>query len=252
MVYLNKNYSLQTLRSLIQQEFQRKTYKHHTTLNEQQKEILELFNKRIFLEEVVEEAVSFNKKLTWDDATKNVGLVTSAEELIEVFSLRSEIYTDINYQDEFPDTIEGLNFDSFDKNSAILVCKNSGQATGTARIIFDSKQKLPSEAKFSFDYMREKVDVIGEISRLIIKHQQGGLSVDFKNLMRGIHDLFIHNALDITISGIKKEHYKLYSKFGGIAIEKELGSYGQLDVPFLIISWDPSQASAFFHRSFLR
>jgi len=245
MVNLNKNRSLNELRGVIQKSV-------YERINvEEQNKILELFNQRVFLEKTIDETIAFNKKLTWDVSNQDLQLTTTAEELIEVFKLRSDVYTEIKYQDEFPDTIEGLNFDKYDQNSAIIYHKNDNEVTSTVRVIFDSRNKLPSEGKFSFDYMREKYNTIGEISRLIVKSQTSGLNLDFKNLLKGVHGLFINNDIDITISGIKQEHYRLYSKFGGILIEQELDSYGELDIPFLIISWNPSLASKFFKRSFL-
>jgi len=53
------------------------------------------------------------------------------------------------------------------------------------------------------------------------------------------------------LSGIKQEHYKLYSKFGGFEIEKELKGYGKVDIPFYITSWNPALVSLFFKRAFL-
>lgn len=252
MSYINKDYSLQTLRTLIQKEFIRSSNSNVSKLNEEQKEILELFNKRIFLEETVEESVAFNKTINWNIEDKQLKLVSNVEELIEIYKLRSEVYENI-YKDEVPDTIEGLNFDEHDKHSAIIYSKNNGIVTSSARLIFDMKRyKLPSEEKFSFDYMREKYTTLGEISRNIVKHQNSGLNLDFKNSMRGIHHLFINNDIDMTLSGIKQEHFKLYSKFGGIEIEKEMESYGNVDVPFYIISWNPSLVSKFFERAFLK
>lgn len=252
MTNLSKNISLNKLREFLDTSIKQKYDYLPASFYKEQKRALEIFKKRIFLESVIEETISFNKSLLFPNHNKNLKLTTTAEELIEVFKLRSNVYTDIDYQKEFPDNIEGLNFDNFDKNSAIIYSKTNNQVTGTARVIFDSKNKLPTESKFSFDYMRKDFYIIGEISRLIIEKQANTLSLDFKNLIKGIHTVFTNNNIDITVSGIKEEHYKLYSKFGGIKREKELGSYGKLDTPFLIISWDPSAASKFFKKAFLK
>ena len=53
-----------------------------------QKNALELFQKRIYLEEIIEETISFNKKLSWNNSNPNLNLTTTAEELIEVFKLK--------------------------------------------------------------------------------------------------------------------------------------------------------------------
>ncbi len=250
MININKNVSLNHLKELVNNTFDKKVDYLPTSFYKEQQRALEFFNKRIFLDGVIEETIAFNKSLIFP--SENLELTRTAEDLIEVFKLRSNVYTNINYQKEFPDTIEGLNFDKFDKNSAIIYNKTNNVFTGTVRVIFDSKNKLPSENKYSFDYMRKDFHRIGEISRLIIQKQENTLSLDFKNLIKGIHTVFTNNKIDITISGIKEEHYKLYSKFGGIKREKELGSYGKLNTPFLIISWDCSQASKFFKKAFLK
>lgn len=252
MVNLNKNHTLELLQNLIQENLATQQSYLPESFNIEQRRALELFKKRVFLEKVIEETVDFNRKLNWDDSVKNLHITRSAEELIEVFKLRSDVYDSINYLNEFPDTIEGLNFDVYDTKSAVIYYRtNGGEATGTSRIIFDSENGLPTEGKCSFDYMREKYNTIGEISRLTIKNPSRGLSLDFKNLMRGIYNVFLNNDIDITLSGIKKEHYKLYSKFGGVEIEKEMESYGSLTVPFLIISYNPGMPTKFFHRSIL-
>ncbi|WP_024953500.1 N-acyl amino acid synthase FeeM domain-containing protein [Sulfurospirillum arcachonense] len=246
MINLNKNHSLDELRGVI-----RKSIYERINVDEQKK-VLELFNQRVFLEETIDKSISFNKKLNWDESNTNYQLTTTAEELIEVFKLRSNVFTEINYQEEFPDTIEGLNFDKFDHNSAIIYCAKDGEFTGTSRIIFDSKDKLPTDSKFSFNYLREKNLSLCETSRFTIKKDTGGLSLDFKNIMRAYYEITTNNNLDLVVSGIKEEHYKMYSKFGGMNIEKELDAYGEIELPCLVISWNPYIASKFFKRSFLR
>jgi predicted GNAT family N-acyltransferase len=186
-----------------------------------------------------------------DYENKNLRLTTTAEELIEVFKLRSDVYTSIDYQNEFPDTIEGLNFDIFDKNSAIIYYKNNNKVTGSIRLIFDSYNKLPSEEKLSFDSFRQQYNVVGEISRNVVYNEGRGLNLEFKYLMCGIYNIFKNNKIDIALSGIKQEHLKLFKKLGGVDIVKEMDSYGSLDVPFYIISYNPSQASKFFKKVFL-
>jgi hypothetical protein len=252
MISINKEYSLNQLRELIRQNFY-KTKQGDVDLDSEQKKILEIFNKRIFLEETIDETTSFNRKLDWDTSQTGYSLTTTAEELVEVFKLRSEIYEQMNYGNEFPDIIEGLNFDRYDIHSAIIYCKKDKEYTGTSRIIFDDKRnKLQTDEKFSFDYLREKKKKIAETSRFTIKKDDGKLSLDFKNIMKAYHDVMTQNNMDLIVSSIAQRHYKLYSKFGGIKIEKELHSFGHLQGDFLVISWDPYQVSPFFKRSFLR
>jgi hypothetical protein len=69
--------------------------------------------------------------------------------------------------------------------------------------------------------------------------------------MNGIYNVFINNNIDISLSGIKQEHLKLYKKLGGIEVYKELKSYGTLETPCLIISYNPNFASNFFKKVFL-
>jgi hypothetical protein len=70
--------------------------------------------------------------------------------------------------------------------------------------------------------------------------------------MKGAYLLFISNDTDMTFLGIKKEHYKLYERFGGSNIIQELDNYGNLDLDALILSWNPSEASDFFKKTFLK
>lgn len=215
------------------------------------KKILEQFKERVTLEKILEESISFNQKLLWDNSNGYFKLATTVEELIDVFKLRSDIYTQLNYDNEFPDIIKGLNFDTYDENSAVLYTQVNNELTGTCRLIFDSNKKLPTEKEFSFDYMRSKYKNIAEVSRLIIKHKTGGLNLEFKNLTKGVYSILADNSIGTSLSIIKKDHFKLYSKFGGFNIEKELNGYGHLDNNFVITSWDVSQISKFFKKAFL-
>lgn len=244
--------ALTKLKELVEENFNQSVGYLPQSFVTQQKEALALFQKRIYLEEVIEETIAFNKNLKWQCEDKQLRLTTTAEELLKIYQLRSEIYRSINYQNEFPDTIEGLNFDGFDKHSAIIYYQNENEPMGTIRVIFDTQNKLPSEEKYSFDAMRQVHQNIAEVSRLTVKHKTGGLNVAFRYLMKGLYLVFNQNELDITLSGIKEEHFKLYSKLGGVDIVEKMNSYGSLDIPFIIMSWDLSQTSKFFHRTFLK
>jgi predicted GNAT family N-acyltransferase len=252
MQNINKNLALQELQQLLVSNFSRTLDYMSNDFNTQQQHMIEIFKSRIFLEEIVEETMKFNKAINWDFSLKNLQIVTNVEELIEVFKLRSDVYRSINYQKEFPDIIDGLNFDIFDKKSAIIFYQNNKKITGTTRLIFDSENKLPTDKIFDFDDVRKQYNKIGELSRLIVKHEQKGLNLEFKYLMKGVYLLFMQNDIDITFLGIKKEHYKLYERFGGNHIIKELDNYGNLDLDALILSWNPAEVSDFFKRTFLR
>jgi len=252
MTQINKYSSQELLKELIKKDICKQNEFLPSSFKQEQLRAIEFFTKRAFLEQMIESCIEFNKKLNWDYDKQNIGLTTTAESLIEVFKLRSEVYGNINYQDEFPDTIEGLNFDKYEQNSAVIYCKSNNKITGTTRLIFDSINKLPSEEKYSFDEIRKEYKTIGELSRLIVKNESKGLGLEFKNLMKAIYILFMNNDIDITLLGIKKEHYKLYTKFGGSKIIKELDNYGKIDLNALILSWNPAEVSNFFKRSFLK
>jgi len=248
---INKNESLMALQQLVEENISKKLSYMPESFNQQQHQALELFKQRLFLEKTIDEAISFNKNLNFPNENRNLYLAKTAENLIDVFKLRSSVFTSINYQEEFPDTIEGLNFDKYDSNSAILFYKSDNMVTGTIRVIFDSPYKLPSESQFPFDEMRSKYTSICEVSRLTIYKETKGLSLEFKYLLNGLHNIFNNNKLDISLFGIKEEHYKLYSKLGGVKLLQELDSYGTFTVPCLIVSWDLSQVSPFFKKAFL-
>lgn len=252
MIYINRNNAIEQLKYIIDNSFNKTVDYMPNNFNKEQHYALELLKKRVFLEETVEESIAFNRQLNWEDSNKNLKLVNTAEELVEVFKLRSDVYAGIGYKNEFPDTIEGLNFDKYDKNSAILFYKNNKKVTGTLRLIFDSNNKLPTESKFSFDSLRNQYKTIGELSRFAIQNESKGLSLEFKNLFAGIHNIFTNNDIDLIVTAIKKEHYKLYSKFGGTKILQEMNNYGKIAREAYALSWNPSQSSNFFKRAFLK
>ncbi|AXX92956.1 hypothetical protein CPU12_04290 [Malaciobacter molluscorum LMG 25693] len=252
MFNINKNSSVEQLQLLLKSTINKSLDYMPKSFNDEQLKAFDVFKKRIYLEEIIEKSVSFNKSLNFETENKNLYIVKNVEELVNIFKLRSEIYTRLNYNNEFPEIIEGLNFDKYDVNSAIIYNKTDKLITGTCRLIFDSEKKLPIEEKLDLDYIRDDFNAIAEVSRLTIKHQKEGLSLDFKNLTQGIYAILKQNNQDATISVISKEHFKLYSKFGGFNIEKELNSYGHLNKTFVITSWDISKISKFFQKAFLK
>jgi len=251
-VNINRNRSLMALQELVEQNIDNKLSYMPESFNKQQTEALELFKQRVFLEKTIDESISFNQNLKFENTNKNLHLVKSAEELIEVFKLRSDVFKDIQYQSQFPDTIEGLNFDAYDSTSAILFYGVEKQITGSVRVIFDTEEKLPSEKNFPFDNIRKEYNILGELSRLVVKNnQKKGLNQEFKYLFGGIHNVFINNDIDILLSCIKVEHLKLYNKFGGTTRIDGTDNFGSLHVPIHIMLWDPSQVSSFFKKAFL-
>lgn len=118
-------------------------------------------------------------------------------------------------------------------------------------MIFDSDKKLPIEEKISLPKLRNDYNKILEVSRLIIKQEKSGLNLDFKNLTKGTYFILLQNDMDLAVSVIKNEHFKLYSKFGGFEIEQEVKGYGELKSDFIITSWKYKEISNFFEKAFL-
>lgn len=253
MVYLNKNGALTQLKALVREgaHLHSPEYALHH-LESRQERALGLFHKRLFLEEIIEESIAFNKKLSWNNEQKVLKLTTTAEDLIKVFKLRSEVYATKGYQREFKDEIEGLNFDTYDTHSAIFYYQSGQEISGSIRLIFDEKHFLPTEKNVSLDYLRKHKLV--ELSRQVVKQSDKGLGLEFKNFYKGIYELAVQNPekISLILAAITSDHYDLYSKFGGMKIEKELDAYGNLDKAILVLSWNIQEVSAFFKKCFLR
>ncbi len=235
MVYINKNETVQRLEAVYKQQ-----------------DSFRNFNKAFIFEKFIDIVLSFNKKVNFESNYENLKLVKTAEELVKVYELRSEIYGNLGYQNEFPDYLPNMNFDFYDESSAIIYTEDNKEVTSTCRLIFDSKRKLPIEEKLNLSDIREKFPKIAEISRLMVKKENKGLSLDFKYLMAGMYYLKTQNELEASTSVFLQEHFKLYKKLGGFTIERELESYGHLDKPFVISSWNPANVSRFFKKAFLK
>jgi len=202
------------------------------------------------LSKIIKNSIEFNQKL-YDIGTLNgVSLAISVEDLIEIFILRSEVYREMGYSNEFPETIKGLNFDEYDEYSAILYSKRDNTITGTCRLIFDLDKKLPIDKKFSLDYLRNKNRGLVEASRVIIKKIEG-LKPEFKLLTIDAYKILASYKLN-AVSVMTKEHTKLYKKFGGLTIEKQFEHYGSLKQEFFLTLWDTSNISSFFKKIFLK
>ena len=201
--------------------------------------------------EIMYRTLEFNKSLKWDKNVKSVSLVTTAKDLIEIYQLRSKIYKEMHYDREFPDPIEGLNFDLYDVHSAIVYSKSKEGITGTCRIIFDSTENLPLDKNFSLDYLRAKGKKLAELSRLIIDRQTKSLSQEPRLLTLGAYTVMKKNAMTTLVSVMVEEHYKFYQKFGGFSVEERLQTYGSLETPFIITSWEIAEISNFFKKLFL-
>lgn len=246
MVYINNNRVFRELEEILKLRIDNDQHEAQNSIN-----ILEQFRQRVFLESTIEKTLDFNRSLNWNHEEKHVHLVNNAEELLEVFKLRSDVFGSLNYENEFPDSISGLNFDTFDHHAAIVFCKTNNVLSGTCRLIFDTHRKLPTDEKYSLDYIREKYSSIAEVSRLVTKQDKSGLNLEFKYLTRGIYRVLENNPINASVSAMKQSHFKLYSKFGGFKVEKELKGYGHIDYDVVVTSWNPKEISPFFKKHFL-
>ncbi len=201
--------------------------------------------------DTVTKTLHFNRQLQWDNAISDVRLVSTIEELIAVFALRSRIYKKMGYDLEFPDPVFGLNYDDFDTRSAILYTTSNGSVSGTCRVIFDTEAKLPIDKNYSLAYLRTNGNRLAELSRLMIEKETKGLGQEFRWLTKGVFHVMRQNHYDILVSVMVKEHFKMYERFGGFRMEEELPMYGNLSTPFIITSWKISEYSPFFKRIFL-
>lgn len=203
------------------------------------------------MEKTMYHTLKFNRALIWDNS-ENVFLVLSVQELIDIYILRSKVYKSLGYDKEFSEIIEGMNFDKYDENAAILYTHKDGQVTGTCRIIFDTGKKLPIDKNYSLDGLRSRGKDITELSRLVIdRPEKSGLGKEFKYLTSGVFRMLKSNHINRIVSVIKKEHFSLYNKFGGFEQKALLPSYGALNKSFVITSWDITKVSTFFKKLFL-
>lgn len=101
-----------------------------------------------------------------------VGIPDSEEELIKMFKLRYEIYSQKNYidPDQFPDRLEK---DEYDKNNKTVyfIASINDDIIGTLRIIKD--YPLPTQLYFKFQEPEQIKNInkenLAEIGRLIVK-----------------------------------------------------------------------------------
>lgn len=201
-----------------------------------------------FLNRIVE----FNSQLNFESNEEDVALVTNKEDLIKIFQLRSEVYEQVGYSQEFPDEIQGMSFDEFDQNSAILYVKKDEEVTGTCRLVFDSSKKLPSDKRVSYDPYRQRFGKIGEISKNIVKHNGTALNLEYKYLMRGLYHVFNKNEMDMTVSLIRRDHLRIFKNIGKVEVLQDVENYGGLSEDFILMSCDPSKPTRLFLKAFLK
>jgi hypothetical protein len=201
-----------------------------------------------FLSRIVE----FNKRLNFELDESDVALATNKDDLLKIFQLRSEVYKQVGYSREFPDPIDGMSFDDYDLNSAILYVKKNGEVTGTCRLVFDSDKKLPSDKRVSYDPYRKRFGKIGEISKNIVKHDGTALNLEYKYLMRGLYYVFNKNEMDMTVSLIRRDHLRIFKNIGAVEVLQDVENYGGLSEDFILMSCDPSKPTRLFLKAFLK
>lgn len=209
------------------------------------------FEKLESLKQTINDSLKFNGGVNWIPL-QGLDVVRTPEDFLQVMKLRHEVYGSLpGYSQEFVAPIPGLLYDGFDTNSVIFTYKKDEHIVGSIRVVFDSEEGLPSEEKFSFDYLRERNLGIAEFSRQVI-HPQYQSKGGFREFYAGAYNLALMNGINLFLAGIDREHLKLYEKFGGIKVEKEMQGYGHIQKPFLITSWDIFEASDFFAKAILR
>lgn len=124
-----------------------------------------VFNKVFIFEKFIDKVLDFNRKINFDTNYENLKIITTAEELVEIYQLRSEIYGNLGYQNEFPDYLPNMNFDFYDENSAIIYTKNNNEITSTCRLIFDSNKILPIEEKLGGITIQKELESYGHLEQ---------------------------------------------------------------------------------------
>lgn len=85
MVNINKNIALKDLENLMNKSLSRRLNYMSDDFNIEQEHMIEMFKKRIFLEEVVEETITFNKNINWDFSIKNLKLIAKCRRINKSF-----------------------------------------------------------------------------------------------------------------------------------------------------------------------
>ena len=199
----------------------------------------------------LEEILDFQKSVKFSEKN-NIYLPSTKEELIEIFTLRSRVYKKMGYDKEFPGFIKGLDYDDYDKSSAILFTKHNDKITGTCRVIFDSIKTIPLDKNYSFDSFRKNSKTLAELSRLIIEKPNSTLGQEPRLLTKGTYLILKENNISTLVSVMKEENFKYYKRFGGFEKIYKFETYGKLNEPFIVTSWDIANISAYFKRVFLK
>ena len=206
----------------------------------------------VALERIATQAIAFAEGVVWPYDDDDLRLVRSVEEFEAISALRSQVLREMGYDKLLPDPIDGYHFDAHDTRSAIFYTQKAGRITGTCRVVFDDGVTLPIDEQISVDFLRRDDRRIAELSRFVIDPTRRGSGREFRLLIKGMYGIVAYNALDRAVTAIRHEHYRYYADVGGFRIEAQLRSFGTIDHPFIVASWDTTQVSERFKRLFLR
>ncbi len=192
----------------------------------------------------------------------NLHLVNTLDELLQIFNLRSMVFEEAGYLKEFPDKIEGLNYDEYDNNSLHMAYKRNNDITGSTRIIIPTMQNplLPTEKyikdKFSLSPLKEKHNnkqiPIAELSRTVIDPNYRVTGNEFKRMFAGLYEIAQMTDIGSYLLMMTHNMYEnLYSKCG-MEILDIVNNRGNIDKACIILNWEPENSSEFFKKVFLR
>lgn len=257
MVNIIKNKTLVEFENIIKNDFKKNYHIFPKELLKSEKEAMKVFKNRIQLEEIIDTTLKLNQSINWKSFNKNIKLVNYAEDLINVFKLRSDVYRPLGYLNEFLENIPGLNYDNYDKYSIILIGKENNKIIGTTRVILDSKLGLQSEKIPEFQEIYKNLRYnnpnkrIVEGSRTVIDSNFRGSQI-LKYFFRSMYELY--DELDIgvyTSCMLEEMNSKLYSNIG-FEILKKSSSYSNIEKEVVLLSWTKENLTPFFKRGILK
>ena len=211
------------------------------------------------LESVIEGCVAFRDKINIESVLSNgVEVVSNEDDLIKIMRLRSQVFTPMGYNRQFPERIVGLNFDDYDRYSIILMTKRDGEITATSRLILDSELGLQSEKIDDFatiiarlkDENERQGYTVAEGSRTAILPEYRA-SVEFKKIVAASY--LAARALNVgdVMSSMPTEMFqRLYTKVGMEEVGR-VNNYGELQQSSVLLSWPMEKVTPFFKRAFL-
>lgn len=197
------------------------------------------------LSDLINDSIKFNTK-PWPFCNL-VKVIKTPKDFLEVAYLRSLVYKKEGYLKEFPEKIIGLEYQKNDSYSQIFYRKMNGFITSSVKVIFGTYGKLPSETKLNYDKFRKLYKNIFEWSRFVVHPNVKQKLTEMKSNFQAAYYFYTFYNQSLYILTLSKKHFKRYQSYGGITIIKELPEgYGDIEVPFTIVSWDMSKVSRFF------